>query len=160
MTVSVPAWFPFGSRVGRYVVSVLDRLGYHARLRESANPYAPAAVGRLQLGLTGWLPNFAAAADFFEQDLTCRSARVDRADNAAAFCDPAVDREIARAQELEVSDPAHAALLWARVDRDVVDQAPWVPFANGVSVAVVSRRVGDYQYSPQWGPLLDQLWVR
>ena len=23
----------------------------------------------------------------------------------------------------------------------------------------VSRRVGNYQYNPQWGALLDQMWV-
>jgi hypothetical protein len=23
----------------------------------------------------------------------------------------------------------------------------------------LSRRLGDYEYSPQWGVLLDQLWV-
>ena len=24
----------------------------------------------------------------------------------------------------------------------------------------VSRRVGNYQYNPQWGALLDQMWVK
>jgi hypothetical protein len=36
-----------------------------------------------------------------------------------------------------------------------------VPLTNPAAVAFVSRRVGDYQYSPQWGSVLyDQLWVR
>src|SRR5262249_39716328 len=100
VTVELPGWFPFGRRAGRYVVALLDRLGYHARLRETANPYAPATVQTLQIGFSGWVPNFASAADFFRQDLTCRTARMDRHDNSAAFCDPAVDREIARAQAL------------------------------------------------------------
>jgi hypothetical protein len=31
---------------------------------------------------------------------------------------------------------------------------------NELQTTLVSRRVGNYQYNPQWGPLLDQLWVR
>ena len=50
--------------------------------------------------------------------------------------------------------------LWAKVDHDVVDQAPWVAFANGVAFLYRSDRVGNYQFNPQWGVLLDQLWVR
>jgi YVTN family beta-propeller protein len=160
VTVTMPGWIGFGAPAGRYVVSVLDRLGYRAQLKVVANPYFGAQVRRLQIGFDGWLPNFAAAAEFFAPDLTCRTARFSRSDNAAAFCDPAIDREIARAQALETTDAEHASLLWATVDRAVVDQAPWVSFANGASVAVVSGRVGDYEYNPQWGTLLDELWVR
>ena len=50
--------------------------------------------------------------------------------------------------------------LWAKIDRDITNQAPWVPFANAVVLEVVSTRVGNYQYNPSWGTLLDQLWVR
>ncbi len=50
--------------------------------------------------------------------------------------------------------------LWAKIDRDITNQAPWVPYANGVVLEVKSPRVGDYQYNPQLGTLLDQLWVR
>ena len=31
---------------------------------------------------------------------------------------------------------------------------------NERHVTLVSRRVRTYQYNPQWGVLLDQLWVR
>jgi peptide/nickel transport system substrate-binding protein len=160
VTVTMPDWIGFGAAAGRYVVSVLDRLGYRAHLKVERNPYFGPQVRQLEIGFDGWLPNFATASEFFAQDLTCRTARFSRSDNAAAFCDPAIDREIARAQLLETTDAEDAARLWTAVDRAVVDQAPWVPFANGSSVAVASARVGDYEYNPQWGTLLDQLWVR
>jgi hypothetical protein len=38
--------------------------------------------------------------------------------------------------------------------------SPWVFLMNIISLEFVSARVGNYQYSPQWGILLDQLWVR
>ncbi len=31
---------------------------------------------------------------------------------------------------------------------------------NPLNVDFVSRRVGNYQHNPQWGVLLDQLWVK
>jgi len=51
--------------------------------------------------------------------------------------------------------------VWERVDRLIVNQAPWVPLANRKVIDVLSRRVGNYQYSPAGlGMLIDQLWVR
>jgi hypothetical protein len=39
---------------------------------------------------------------------------------------------------------SHGSLL-------LTDQAPWVPFANGVVLELQSRRVGNYRYNSQWG---------
>ena len=38
--------------------------------------------------------------------------------------------------------------------------APVAPMYVQRFVDLVSRRVGDYEFSPQWGVLIDQLWVR
>ena len=35
-----------------------------------------------------------------------------------------------------------------------------LPAERDCEATLVSRRVGNYQYNPQWGVLLDQLWVR
>jgi hypothetical protein len=64
-----------------------------------------------------------------------------------------------RAQRLQAENrPSDAA--WARAERRVVNQAPVVPLTNVKSLSLVSRRVGDYQYSPLAGVLYDRLWVR
>ena len=42
----------------------------------------------------------------------------------------------------------------------IVDRAATVPFANDLELTLLSQRVGNYQFNPQWGVLLDQLWVR
>ena len=47
-----------------------------------------------------------------------------------------------------------------RVDRLVTDLAPWAPIVNSREAVVVSRRVGNVQSNPQWGVLIDQMWVR
>ena len=94
--------------------------------------------------------------------VTCASfhPRTNYNQNYAGFCDPRIDAEIARASALQTSDPNAAGLLWSKVDRDIVDQAPWVVIASFSNRDFVSRRVRNYIYNPQWGALLDQLWVR
>jgi len=78
--------------------------------------------------------------------------------NLAEFCDPKIDAEIARARTMQTIDPPAATRLWSKIDRDIVDQAPWIFSDNPREADFVSRRVGNYQYS-QSGILLDQLWV-
>jgi ABC-type transport system substrate-binding protein len=166
VTVWMPPWLPFGAAPARYVVSVLDRLGYRARFRiahtEAEDPYRIEDRVHLQIGFYGWFPDYASPAGDIPAGFTCDSYnRVNALNqNAAEFCDPVIDREIARAETLGTSEPDQASRMWQRVDRDLTNEAPWVPFANGVALDVKSRRVGNYEYNPQWGTLLDQLWVR
>jgi hypothetical protein len=35
-----------------------------------------------------------------------------------------------------------------------------VPFGNNLELTLLSQRTGDYQHNPEFGVLLDQLWVR
>ena len=45
-------------------------------------------------------------------------------------------------------------------DREITNLAPWVPTVTQTENDIVSAHVGDYQYVPTIGALLDQLWVR
>jgi hypothetical protein len=50
--------------------------------------------------------------------------------------------------------------LWRRVEGRLAARATTVPITNAADIALVAKRVGNYQHHPRWGPLLDQLWVR
>jgi peptide/nickel transport system substrate-binding protein len=76
------------------------------------------------------------------------------------FCDRRIDREIARARTLQASDARAATALWARIDRELTDQAPWLFLYNRKQADFVSSRVGNFQYNLRYGILLDQLWVK
>ena len=104
--------------------------------------------------------DFPTASDFFGPTFTCQSFYADPANtlNVAEYCNPRVDTLASKAQAL--TDPAAARKLWARVDRIVTDQAPWVPLENAAPTVFVSSRAGNYQDSAGYGPLLDQTWVR
>jgi peptide/nickel transport system substrate-binding protein len=152
---------PFALRASAYLVSVLKSLGYNARLDAHKSVDAFHAVrdrGQAEIAPAGWSADFPGASSFFTQSLTCNTAR-DPAFNLAAFCDPRIDREIDRARTIATGSQA-AAVAWSRIDRDVMQEAPWIPIANGAGVDLISRRVGNYQFNPFWGVLLDQLWVR
>jgi peptide/nickel transport system substrate-binding protein len=51
--------------------------------------------------------------------------------------------------------------LWEQIDREITDRALWVPLFTPKAVDLLSKRVGNYQYSPAgFGRLIDQLWVQ
>jgi peptide/nickel transport system substrate-binding protein len=120
-----------------------------------------AAKGAVQAGFGGWIPEYPSGAAYFSELLSCAAYKPGKPNiNYGGFCNPGIDRDIAHAIELQASDPNAASLLWSKIDREVVDQAPWVTTANSRQANFVSSRVGNYQYNPVSGVLLDQLWVR
>jgi YVTN family beta-propeller protein len=160
----------YTTTTGPLVAKLLRSLGYRASIKEIHNGKSFIyfnVVGdsrnKAQIGIWGWAADYPAASNFFVSQLTCASFLPNSPGNSnfPQVCDPAIDRLIESAAAREVSNPAAAGLLWQRVDRDVVDQAPVIPLDNPKDVDVVSKRVGNYQYSGNgFGVLIDQLSVR
>jgi len=152
--------------LGSYFVQVLNELGYRASLRRVPLDrfFAASADSRnkIQMGLFGWGADFPAAGDFFlprlELPLVFRGPTY--TGNLAEYCDPRADELASRAQAAQLTNPAAAWSLWAQVDRIVTDKAPWVPILNESLAGFVSSRVGNYQQSPGYAYLVDQMWVR
>jgi YVTN family beta-propeller protein len=145
--------------VTRYTARVLARLGYRVRTRliaHAAFDHLSAAVKRtIQLIPAGWVADYPSAYDFFSIWLSCSGAY-----DSGWFCDPRLDRQMRRADSLEVSNPALAAGLWSRIDRRAVNEAAWAPLANPRMIDFVSGRVRNYQHNPILGIVTDQLWLR
>jgi peptide/nickel transport system substrate-binding protein len=155
---SPPEW---GQRA-QVLVSALRSIGYHARLVvvPSDKAYFPSiynAHSRIQAGPYGWVGDYPAPSDFLQLQFSCHAAA---ALNVAHFCDPAIDREMERASLLQATDLPRANLLWEQIDRQLTNAAPWVPILNLSLSDFLSKRAGNYQPHPQWGMLVDQLWVR
>lgn len=155
--VRVRAWREIGKEA-RYLVSVLRRLGYRAQLEELKDwdAYAPTIFDpktRPQSGIIGWfgLQYGSGMIDLFKCGFSS---------NLARFCDRGFDRKAARALNLYATDPEGAARIWAQLDRELVDKAPYVPLFNPRWPLLASKRVGNWQYHPSGQVLLDQLWVR
>lgn len=144
-------------RVSRYFVRLLDRLGYHATLKVVTSKEYDAIwdpSGHIQMSLSGWITDYPAESGLMINTLSCGSQ------NSARFCHPSLDRRMEEATRVQLTDPVAAHRVWALIEHDIVDLAPWVPLVNSLSRTLVSERVGNFQFSPQWGPLVDQMWVR
>jgi ABC-type transport system substrate-binding protein/DNA-binding SARP family transcriptional activator/DNA-binding beta-propeller fold protein YncE len=152
-------------KIGAYIVSVLDRLGYRASLKvlRSTTPGPLGDSGeRPQIGWFTWFQDYPAPSNTIDALLSCHSFSPHDPGqlNFAEFCHPKIDGQIRHAEELQTADPTEAGDAWGRIDHELVDQAPWVPLYNPRSLTALSARVGNYQYHPFWQVLLDQLWVR
>ena len=80
--------------------------------------------------------------------------------NHGWFCDPRIKPENLRARLLNATNTRAAAGIWAKIDRQLVDEAPIVPLINEHGIDFVSARVRNYQFHPYWGLIADQLWLR
>ena len=166
----VTVWTPSAAppELARYVVSLLESLGYRASL--NARHGAPAYFIRVarprtrtQIGFGAWVLDFPSAEGFIRSLLSCAAyvpESPQTSANLAGFCDRSIDAQMQRAASTAVHDPAEALRLWQRVEDAILAQAPIIPAFNRLYVTLVSARVGNYQYNPQWGPLLSQLWVK
>ena len=145
---------------GPYMVSVLDSLGYRARLHVVADEktYFREVFDsrtRAQIGYVTWGIDAASTPDFLQQLYSC-----DGNSNLSGFCDHSIDPQMARATADSIPDPPAGAILWQHVERLLLAQAPAVPTYVPREVVFVSKRIGNYQHNPQAGVLLDQLWVK
>ena len=140
----------------RYMVALLNRLGYTASLHyvpDAATYFADLArAPAAQAGMFGWFGDVLAI-----DALSVNGCEFDP--NPAHFCERGVDTQLSRLANEEPANPAGTAGLAEALDREITDNAPWVPLFTPTYADLTSTRVGNYQ--AQGGQaLLDQLWVR
>jgi peptide/nickel transport system substrate-binding protein len=94
--------------------------------------------------------------------LSCRAFQPANPNNLndAEFCSPKIDAEIHQASALEASEPGAASQAWSAIDRQLTNHAPWLAMYNPRLNIATSPRLGNFQYHPFYGLLLDQLWIR
>ena len=165
----VLVWAPRDhAAIATYFAALLRQLGYRAATRLVATPHRYyALVGdprvRAQIGWAGWIKDYSSPADFLKPLFSCSGiAAADPAQtsNFSLLCDPRLDAAMADAGRLQQQDPVAGQQAWTAIDRTIVDRAGAVPYANDLTLTLLSRRTGDYQFNPEWGVLFDQLWVR
>jgi YVTN family beta-propeller protein len=144
------------------LIATLRAIGYHAKLVDlspNASPGSlPGVYSRYQAGTYSWLADYVAPAQYDASLVQCSA--IAAGTNPGHFCDRSLDANIAKALNDESVNPGLASQEWTAIDREIVNQAVDVPLGNQLDAHLLARRVGDYQYNPQWGVLVDQLWVR
>ena len=147
---------PWGAPLGHYLVGLLDELGFRGSVKAVPAEALYSPGHEFQMAFQGWSADYPAASNFIVPFHTCGPSLL----LPSGFCDPRIDAMVDRASRLQLEDPAAAGALWAEIDRAIVDQAPYLWLANQTAMEFVSERVNNYQWSLQWGSLLNQLWVR
>jgi ABC-type transport system substrate-binding protein/DNA-binding SARP family transcriptional activator/DNA-binding beta-propeller fold protein YncE len=150
----------------RDTVTALRQLGYRASLRllpySTYFTYTNDSRNHAQVIDGGWNADYPSADDFIGK-LTCNHFAPgdgQATTDASEFCNPGLDRKIARAAALQTTNPPAAAALWARLDQQFTGLAIWLPTVTPNETDLISARSGNYQYNPVWGTLIDQLWIR
>lgn len=144
-------------QVVRYAANVLRRLGYPTRIHFVTHAFLahapPSVFERIQLIPAAWGGD--TPYGFFAKWFACGGPS-----NHGWFCDPRIDRDIRRARSVTPTSLRATAAVWARIDREVTDQAAWAPIVNEHTLDFVSARVRNYQAHPYWGLIADQVWLR
>jgi peptide/nickel transport system substrate-binding protein len=158
---------PGFTTAGRYLVSLLHRLGYPASIKVLGANELYAQFGdsrtKAQAFFEALGPSYPSASEFLGPVLEGCQGFVPGSTsnvNLTEFCDPQFDATVRSALAAEGSNSPTATALWAKADQQLTDQAPCVNLATPSSTDFIAHRVGNYQYNPQLGVLIDQLWVR
>lgn len=157
---------PLGVSTGQYFEQLLTSLGYKAKLQLLApqvqNPYAKDSSHKVQISLSIWYQDYQAASDFLNVLLGCGSFQPNSGSqpNISEFCDQSIQAQMNQALTQGSTNRSAADTLWATVDHQMTDQAPMVVMYNPTSQDFIGKRVGHYEYNPQWGFLIDQAWVQ
>ena len=143
-----------------YLAQVLRSIGYRARVQRLPNTERSERLvsdrhGGVQVQTGGWFADFPVPANFIDL-ITCSGG----GGYVINYCDPDLDRRVARATaELQV-DPAAALRAFTAIDHEVTDRAVLAPVTNLRNWWLTSPRVGNYQNDIRdYGPLTSLLWV-
>ena len=140
-----------------YVAGVLRTLGYRVRIHLVPIATVTQAMRtHFQLSADGdWVAPYPDPSSYIPQYFSCGGGN-----GNGFYCNPRLDREMQDATQLELINPARSRALWASVDRQLTDQAVWVPTVTPREVDLTSNRLHNYEYNPVWGFLADQSWLQ
>ena len=153
------------SQEAAYIAQVLGSLGYRARLNMVPfNLVGPGEMQELQLqevqiSVEGDLnADYPAPSSYIPSFFACDGGNAGYmgSNSNANYCNPAIDREMRQATLLENQSPVQAAVMWARVDRQLTDQAEWVATVDLNQVDIISKQLRNYEFNPVWGFVADQ----
>ena len=152
--------------MGVYVQSVLNEIGYKASVKPiSVNiffTYVQNTKNKVQINVQQWYQDYPAASDFLYVLFGCESFHPgsDSSINFSGFCNKPINALMHKALTLAVTNEPAANVLWAKVDKEVTDQAPMATLFNPKHLDFVSKRVGNFVFSDQFYWLVDQSWVQ
>ena len=152
--------------VGVYLASVLNEIGFKATAKaisgNIAFTYPQNTKNHVQINVQQWYQDYPAASDFLHILFGCESFHPgsDSSINMAGFCNKPINAQMNAALKLENTNFPKANAMWAKIDKQVTDQAPMATMFTPKHLDFVSKRVGNFVFSKQFYWLVDQSWVQ
>jgi peptide/nickel transport system substrate-binding protein len=141
---------------GEYYEGVLREIGLEPTLKVVPAANYTTIIGNestpnLDTGWAAWYLDYPHPNDYFQPQLSGESIVPTLSNNYARFDDPAINRQIARLDSEPLGPQQEAA--YARLDREVMKQAPWAPFGTTEMVTFVSSEIDTEKLvvSPVYG---------
>ncbi len=169
--MQVTVWNVFPTPQGavkeaEYMVQTLRQLGYRASLRllpDSTFSSGPTNDSRnhVQVIDGGWSADYTSADDFIGK-LACDyfvPGNGLATTDAGEFCDPGLDRQIARAAAQQATNPAAAAALWAQLRPETHRPGDLGSTVTPNEIDFLSSRGRTFLFHPAWGASSVQFWI-
>lgn len=150
---------------GEYYEGVLREIGLEPTLKvlTPANYFTVignASTPDLDTGWGSWLLEYPHPNSYFEPQLTRAGIRSTNTTNWSRFTDPHLEAELTHLRREPLGPRQEAA--YARLDREVMRQAPWAPFGSLRQATFVAERIdlAKFIVSPVFGQDLTSLALR
>ena len=131
-------------QAAEYYEGVLRELGFQPTLKTVAAANYTTVIGNestpgLDTGIANWYLDYPHPNDYFAPQLSGASITPTASSNYARFDDPLINRQIAMLDRKPLTSATEAA--YARLDREVMRQAPWAPFGSLALTTFVSDQI-------------------
>jgi peptide/nickel transport system substrate-binding protein len=132
------------NEAGEYLEGVLKEIGFETTLKiVNADNYfgviGNESTPNLDIGFANWFEDYPHPNDFFQPLLAGESIVPSGATNLARIDDPQLNAEIGRLGEGPLTPQVESE--YADLDREYMEQAPWVPYGNSTLPTFVSSAV-------------------
>jgi peptide/nickel transport system substrate-binding protein len=129
---------------GTYYQGVLKELGFNANLKiVNADNYftiiGNASTADLDTGWTDWFEDYPHPNDFFQPLLNGASIQTTNNQNFSNTADPALDQKVDKLGEQTLGPEQEKQ--YSEVDKEYMEQAPWVPYGNRTLSTFVSSDI-------------------
>ena len=127
-----------------YLASVLEKIGFDAKVKVVNSDNYFSIVGNestpdVDVGYASWFQDYPNPNDFFQPLLSEEAITPTDASNLGRFADPKLSGEIERLAEQPLGPKQEAA--YADLDREFMEQAPWIPYGNATAATFVSSAI-------------------
>jgi peptide/nickel transport system substrate-binding protein len=131
-------------QAAEYYEGVLRELGFQPTLKLVSPANYTTVIGNestadLDTGWANWYMDYPHPNDYFQPQLSGESIAPSASSNYSRFNDPAINRQIAELDHEPLGPRQEAA--YARLDREVMSQAPWAPFGSVPITTFVSSSI-------------------